>query len=95
MSDEPMKTTAEGERLIKDWQFAQTRLERTRQEVNSAECAVMNAANALGKWLMPPNATDGDKAAVWFHDSLVEGERKDIHTYVVRLRYRGKHWGQP
>lgn len=93
-NDQPMKSTAEGNAKIEAWKEAQKRLERARREVNSAECDLANATNALGKWLMPPDAKQGEKIAIWYVDSLVEATMVDLHSFEVSLRYRGREWGR-
>lgn len=82
----------EGERLIKQWLSATERLERAKSEKNSAECDVVNAQNALAKWLLPDDAKPGEKIAVWFGDSLIQAEvpQEIGRDAKVTIRTRGK-----
>ncbi len=51
--------------LVQKWNTAQERLERLKQELNSAECEVRNATTALAKWLTPDDGKDGEKFSIW------------------------------
>lgn len=97
MTNDTMKLTAEGDRLVKEWSLAQKRLERAKSELLSAECALVNTTNALGKWLMPPDAKQEEKFSVWYVDSLIQVEKLGNVTsndYKVELRYRGREWSK-
>ena len=59
------------DRLITDWDNATERLERLRQEVNSAECALRNATNALAKWLTPDDSEDAERFSIWQNGRLL------------------------
>lgn len=92
--DRPLKTTAEGERLIRAWKGAQTSLEEAKRELTRAGENVVESTRALGQWLMPRNAKKGEKAAVWFLDTLIEAEMVDERTFVIRLREQGREWNK-
>lgn len=96
LNDSAMKLTREGDSLVRSWKHAQDRLARAKQEVNSAECELSNATNALGKWLMPTDAKDGETFAIWYVDSLVQVEKvkNGMHDFRLSLRARGREWAK-
>ena len=66
---EPIK---EGRDLIERWQHATEALARAKSQVNSAECELTNAINALGKWMLPPDAKKGEAFCIWWGDSMIQ-----------------------
>ena len=54
--------------LLQTWEKYTSLLDIAKREINRLECAVLNAANAFGKALVPPDAKEGEKFCVW-HDS--------------------------
>ncbi len=90
MSTEP---TSEGKRLIDEWQAAVKELEARKRLINSLECHMHNARNALGKWLMPIDAKDGEQFCIWYGDSLITATaptRNHSSDYDVQIRSRGR-----
>ncbi len=87
MTDE---ITHEGKAHIERWQRAITQLADAKSAVNRADCELSNATNALGKWLMPDDAMEGEKFCVWHGDLLIAAENKGNHAYVVTVRKRGR-----
>lgn len=85
--------TREGERLVKAWLSAQSEAVRCKARLNSAECAEINAHDALAKWLLPDDAKSGEKIAVWEGDSLIQVELLEAGfppKAKVTIRSRGK-----
>lgn len=64
----------EGERLLKSWLRSRERVRNAKREVNSAECDESNNKTALARWLLPKDASVGEKIAIWFGDALVQVE---------------------
>ena len=86
-----MKILPEGERLIDIWQSAQQSLEYAKQRLSKTECELSNATRELGKFLLPSDASAGERYCVWFGDSLISAEIVDVHgKIVVEIRKRGK-----
>lgn len=82
--------TSEGERLIKAWEGAIEDERRAKSALNSAECHLANSKNALGKWLVPSDAKEGEKFCVWYGDSLIQAELVRMGEYKLSIRSRGK-----
>lgn len=83
--------TTDGKRLVDNWRAAQERLERSRREVNSAECELSNSASALSKWLMPKDAKPGEVFSVWYGDSLIQVTvSHDGRDPTLAIRERGR-----
>ncbi len=82
--------TREGKDHIERWQRAVAELAAAKGAVNRADCELSNATNALGKWLMPNDAKEGEKFCVWYGDSLIAAESKGNHSYTVTVRTRGR-----
>lgn len=81
--------TSEGTRAIKAWLGAQEELRRAKDNLNRRECDLKNVESALAKWLLPPDAKVGEKIAVWYGDSLIQGEVCEDRT-IITVRSRGK-----
>lgn len=91
--------TREGVDLVKQWVFATERVRRLQEELNRAQCDRDNAEIALSKWLLPPDATVGEKIAVWFGDSLIQATAdtcvgSGVWTGKVAVRLRGPKFGE-
>lgn len=88
-NDTPMRTTAEGERLVKNWKRAQDYLNTAQREAWRAQHDVNDSANALDPKV-------GEKAAVWFLDTLIEAELVEAHPekFKVSLRERGREFNK-
>ncbi len=92
MTDEEIymsKVTFVGEELITRWTQATQHVEDLKQSLIMAECAVANANNALGKWLMPCDAKIGEVFSVWHGDSLIEVTVTERDP-KLKIRSRGK-----
>lgn len=98
MSDTSMaaalKLTAQGESLIASWKHCQRRVEIAQREVEQARADFAEVSNTLGKWLLPPDAKQGERIAIWWIDSLVQVELKGEGAVEVTLRYRGREWSK-
>ena len=66
--------SGEGENLLKSWLRCIQLVRNAKREVNSAECDEMNSQTALARWLLPKDAKEGEKIAIWFGDSLIQVE---------------------
>lgn len=88
-----MKISREGEDLVDRWQKAKISLKRAESSVSSAQCEVTNATNALSKFLLPKDATRGEKYCVWFGDSLIAAEVADVGDPIVTIRLMGRSLG--
>jgi len=84
--------TREGEELVARWKRAGLALERAESEVTKAQCERSNSTNALGKWLLPSDAKDGEQFCVWHGDSLLSATKNGDHDALVSVRTRGKRW---
>lgn len=82
--------TDEGKRLIDRWVAARDAKKRAEDALNREQCEVANSTNALGKWMCPPDARDGETFCVWYGDSLIAVTRKDEHTFDIVIRSRGR-----
>jgi hypothetical protein len=82
--------TREGIDLIDRWSRAVSQLEAAKNAVIRAECELSNATNALGKWLMPDDAKEGEKFCVWHGDSLIQAENKGNSRFAISVRKRGR-----
>jgi len=94
MPTEPDTATGEGKRLIERWEQAKKGLEYAKSQVNSAECELANATNALAKWMLPEDAAPGEKICVWHLDALiqVEASKDGMHDAIVTIRKRGREY---
>ena len=85
-----MEPTRDGKDFIDSWKAAQEELRRCKLALSRAECEVSNSTNALGKWMMPADATTEEKICVWYGDSLIQVTKVAMNTYTVTVRKRGK-----
>lgn len=60
--------SSEGTKLIEEWRAAKRATERARSELANRQHLENICAGAVGKWLMPPDASIGEKIGVWFGD---------------------------
>jgi hypothetical protein len=112
---DPPSTTARESRmtdtnlanLVSRWESAQERVETAKRELSRAQTDAKNAANALGKFLYPSDATPPEKLSVWHGDRILEVslpierrmEEDGKHVeevsrnYLVAYRSNGKRYG--
>lgn len=95
MSNEP---TREGVDLAKEWVAAANRVKDLEAALSRARCDRDNAEIALSKWLLPPDATVGEKVSMWFGDSLIQATAdtcvsSNTWTGKVVVRLRGPKFG--
>lgn len=57
--------------LVDRWDNAKSRVERLKQEQNSAECDLRNATAALAKWLTPDDGGQDEKFSIWVQGRLL------------------------
>jgi len=84
-----MDVTHEGKELIDRWRNTQKYLREAQEKVKKAELEVDAARDALGKWLTPDDARNGETFCVWYGDSLITAA-KNQNSYGVEIRKRGK-----
>lgn len=65
------KATMNTLQLLRAWSGAQKRLERARNDLNSAETDLLNATNSLGKWMVPPDSKSGEEFHLWVADGIL------------------------
>ena len=81
----------DAEHLINSWLNAIEGEKQAKRGLNKAECDVANTRMALGKWLMPDDAKEGEVFSVWHGDSLIEVTVPPPDcTPSLRIRTRGK-----
>ncbi len=79
------------EQLVKEWLSTQQRVSDIKSDLNSAQCRMHNAENALGKRLAPGDMVDGEEIGLWVRlnseqERLVVMRRKDPQTFTLRFR---------
>lgn len=83
--------TADGKRLIDAWMGTEQEIDALKRNLSGAECRRSNAINALGKWMMPEDAKDGEVFCVWYGDSLISvTPRNNKMDFEIKIRKRGK-----
>lgn len=75
---------SKGATLVEAWMQARRLVDNAKSALSTAECALANATNALGKYLAPPSLQPGERAAVWV--ALQDGRELCVS---VRRRDRG------
>lgn len=91
MSDEnkdlvrtPTMTTLD---LLRRWSHSKKDLERVKQQINRCECELLNAENALGKFMVPDVSDNMDEPFhIWLADGLLTAKRVAQNTYRVSWR---------
>ena len=81
---------SDGKHLIESYLACEREVAHAKSRLNSAECDMANAKNALGKWLCPTSAVDGEKFCVWHCGHLIEAVREDQNTYKITIRERAR-----
>ena len=87
---DPSKPTEEGNRLINQWEKTKSRVASLKQQLNSAECDMHNARNALGKWMCPGDAKEGESFCVWVGDGMLQVTFERFGDYKINWRKRPK-----
>ena len=85
-----MEPTKDGKDYIDRWTAAQEEVRRCKSSLNSAECEMSNSTNALGEWMMPNDAKNGEKFCVWYGDSMIQVVKQVNGDYDITVRARGK-----
>lgn len=80
------EVTVKTEELLREWLSANHRVRTARRELNSAECAALNATNNLGRWLVPPDANEGEEFNLWFGSGVLRAKRTGQNDYTVDWR---------
>ena len=91
MSDE-LKPTNEGMKMVKHWIACKQSVDDANRRLRQHECALENAKNALGKWLVPDQETE-DVFVLAYEATFIEvknrhadvsengGERSKVHGF--------------
>lgn len=74
--------TRDGKALVTRFGDAEIALKHASDEKNRAECELANAITALGKFMCPDDAKQGEKFSIWMRDSQ-DQER------MLEVTYRG------
>lgn len=80
--------TKDGESLVAAWESTAQRVRDLKADLNRAECEASNATTALGNWMVPKDAKEGEKFSVWHGDRLIEVVCVRFNTYTVGIRRR-------
>lgn len=83
-----MKSTSE---FVREWRRAIERLAEAKRRHQGAETELLNAANELGKHLIPDDARNGERFAVWVRighkdERLVVVTRAPSGDYDLQFR---------
>lgn len=75
---------------VRRWSRAVRQLERAKSEVYSAECEAANAANDLGKFLVPEDH-DSSEFNIWLGDGILSARRNtapgaSMFDYIIKWR---------
>lgn len=76
---------------VRRWNRALKQLSSAKAQLNAAECELANAANDLGKWLVPEDAAGSEEFNVWLGDGIMSARRNtapgaSMQDYVVKWR---------
>jgi hypothetical protein len=64
--------TREGKDLIKRWRAALQQVERLENQLEDAEDDLERCVIALGQWMSPADARQGEKISVWWGAKLIQ-----------------------
>jgi len=84
-----MPPSARTEQVIRNWCREVERLKRTKSELTEARCAVNNAANNLGRMLVPSDANEGEVFCIWVNH---DGTDRMLEIIVNRRNDFDVHW---
>lgn len=68
--------------LVQRWINAKNNKLRLDREISSAMCEVSNAANELGKWLVPEPSCD-EPFNIWFGSGILQAKRTGDTQYAI------------
>lgn len=83
MSDN--NVTSKTRELVDRWIRAKNAVKRIKAELNSSECEEANAANDLGKWLVPENQNE-TPFNIWFGSGIIQAIRSQNGEYKISWR---------
>jgi len=69
------------------WKIACDLIDKLKSQLNRAECKLYNAKDALGKWLTPDDALQGEAFHIWVEGKMLEVVRT-MHTGEFEVRWR-------
>lgn len=81
-----MQPTKETLDLVKNWTHSLRDVKQCKAALNSAECSLLNAENALGKWLTPKDAAAGEVFMIWIGDGIVSITKTDENSFKCQWR---------
>lgn len=86
-----MSSEKGSQELARLWMAAREHLKYQEDSVRSAEVALHNARNALGKSLMPEDAKVKESFSVWVRlenkkEIMVVATKEDMHDFSVEIR---------
>lgn len=102
-TDDNKKTsdvTDKGKQLIEHYFRSMSRLSQAEQRLHSEKLVAIEAQIDLASWLLPEDAKNGEKIAVWYGDSLIQVEVKsmtlegDFCKTEITIRKRGRSLSQ-
>ena len=83
----PQNVTTETAQKVEAWIAAKKRLNELRKELNSAECALANATNYLGKYLVPVDTIITERNNEWFNiwwgNGILRVRTKRVNDFEV------------
>lgn len=82
----PENVTAETNQAVRRFCAAHRAIERTRDTLNRDETELLNAINALGKWITPADAKPGEMFNIWYGDGLLAVKFVGEGTYEIGWR---------
>lgn len=88
-----MNVTNDGLSLIKLWKSTSEQVMRLKNQLNRAECELLNSEEALAKFLLPNDAKANENFCVWYGDSLITAKHNN-GIRSVELRTKGKSWDE-
>ncbi len=87
--------TRQGHDLIQAWVNAEEQMSAAYKRAHQAKALRDAARDALANWLLPEDAKEGEKIAVWNGASLIQIEVAKPHPIItVRQRGRGELYPQ-
>jgi hypothetical protein len=78
--DPKYDVSAEGRKLVKDYQHSLARVEQATNERNRAVTDEANARRALIKWCSPGDAKPGEKFGIWSRDQYGKEVLIEVQT---------------
>lgn len=71
MSLQTESVTAKTWAAVKSWDDQRRRVANLKEELETAECELLNCACAVGVWLCPDNPKEGEVFCIWVSNGLL------------------------